>query len=93
MSRTVASRVTAFEPRLRNVRVKLEPDPSRRGTLTGILEADLWIDTVREPVSFPLIFDSDTGEATVGGLPDASPDNQENTCDSTKTSSGTTSTS
>ncbi|MCC7155032.1 MAG: type VI secretion system baseplate subunit TssE [Bryobacterales bacterium] len=89
ISAIVAARVAAFEPRLRNVRVRLEPDPEKRGTLTGILEADLWIDMVREPVSFPLIFDSTAGEARLGGAPGQ----QENECDSTKTSSGTTSTS
>jgi type VI secretion system lysozyme-like protein len=57
--------ITAFEPRLRQVRVSLEPSPDDQAKLTGLIDAILEVGTVKEPVSFPLAVGSVTGEAAV----------------------------
>jgi predicted component of type VI protein secretion system len=50
MSRTIE----AFEPRLRDVRVILEPHPSGTRALMGAIVASMVVGVMVEPVSFPL---------------------------------------
>ncbi len=46
--------IEAFESRLREVRVILEPHPSCPRSLTGAIQATMMIGVIAEPVSFPL---------------------------------------
>lgn len=46
--------IEAFEPRLREVRVLLEPHPTSARSLTGSILANMVIGIIAEPVSFPL---------------------------------------
>jgi type VI secretion system protein ImpF len=58
--------VAAFEPRLRDVRVRIErPLPERR-SLALALEGVLATDRPGEPVSFPTVLSLGRGEAEVG---------------------------
>lgn len=50
----IARKIEGFEPRLREVRVILEPHPEARGVLVGQLRAKLQTEWMSEPVSFPL---------------------------------------
>jgi type VI secretion system lysozyme-like protein len=43
-----------FEPRLRNVRVAIEPHPARPTSVTGVIEGWIHAGTMQEPVSFPI---------------------------------------
>ncbi|MFL6446764.1 MAG: type VI secretion system baseplate subunit TssE [Bryobacteraceae bacterium] len=49
--------IEAFEPRLSQVRVNLEPHPSGQRFLVGRITANLRINVNAEPVSFPLELD------------------------------------
>lgn len=61
----VAAAVTAFEPRLREVRVRVEsPEPGAR-SLALRLDAVLAVGLVAEPVSFPLYLRTKAAEAEV----------------------------
>jgi type VI secretion system protein ImpF len=62
----VTRAVTAFEPRLRDVRTVFEKldETGREAQLR--VDAVLILDEVREPVSFPTVFTVKTGEARVG---------------------------
>ena len=69
---TIARKVADFEPRLRQVRVNLEPDQTDPGAVLGAIEAVLVVESIREPVSFPLVIHNKTGAADVAsssGLP------------------------
>jgi len=58
----IAGKIAQFEPRLRQVVVSVERDPANpRGVLCTI-EGVLVMETITEPVSFPLLIDSRTGE-------------------------------
>ncbi len=54
----IARTIEAFEPRLSQVRVNLEPHPSGQRFLVGTVTANLTITIIPEPVSFPLQVDS-----------------------------------
>lgn len=62
---TVARKIAAFEPRLSQVRVILDRDPSDPRRLTGSIHAVLRTETLREPVSFPLLMDAKKGVAEI----------------------------
>lgn len=57
--------IQAFEPRLRDVRVYLKKSESY-DTLSGFLEADLVLDDVLEPISFPLQFSQKNNQWALG---------------------------
>jgi type VI secretion system lysozyme-like protein len=62
LGKVLARTIEAFEPRLREVRVTVEPDPAQQKRLQVVVEGELVLDkTRREPVSFPLILDSRPG--------------------------------
>ncbi len=50
----IARKIEGFEPRLRDVRVALEPHPEARGILVGYFQGRLRTEWVSEAVSFPL---------------------------------------
>ena len=64
LTRLIAQAVNAFEPRLRQVRVGVEPDVQPRALRLRI-DAVLATEDVAEPVSFPVLLMSKSGEASV----------------------------
>ena len=65
LARHIRRAVEAFEPRLRRVAVALEQADDDHLALIGSIAGVLVVDGVAEPVSFPTIFQTDTGEAAV----------------------------
>ncbi|HWM89364.1 MAG TPA: type VI secretion system baseplate subunit TssE [Thermoanaerobaculia bacterium] len=57
--------VEAFEPRLANVRVHLDPIPGDDLSLSGRIEAALVFDSVAEPVSFVTVLQMKDNEVEV----------------------------
>ena len=57
--------IEAFEPRLIDVQVTLEPDPGNDRALIGVIEAKLLTDRVAEPVSFETSMDMKEGKVEV----------------------------
>ena len=57
--------IEAFEPRLIEVLVTLEPDPGNDRSLVGFIEAKLLTDLVAEPVSFETSLDMKEGKIEV----------------------------
>lgn len=53
--------VAAFEPRLRNLRVRIGEYELQAGSLSCTVEADLYTETLREAVSFPVYIYSAKG--------------------------------
>jgi type VI secretion system lysozyme-like protein len=51
----LAGTIEAFEPRLRNVRVRVEEVQGERQLLRARLDADLRAETISEPISFPAL--------------------------------------
>jgi type VI secretion system lysozyme-like protein len=62
----IAHKVACFEPRLREVRVTIRRDESNPRAVLGMLEGVLLVESIREPVSFPLLAYKQTGEVAVG---------------------------
>jgi type VI secretion system lysozyme-like protein len=54
MCEVIARKITAFEPRLSQVRLQLQPDPVNQVSLLGSVEANLIMQSLVQPVSFPL---------------------------------------
>ncbi|MBW1803908.1 MAG: type VI secretion system baseplate subunit TssE, partial [Deltaproteobacteria bacterium] len=61
----IARSISAYEPRLQDVRVAVEPDSADERGLHVIIHAVMVVDSVREPVSFRTIFHSITGSVEV----------------------------
>ncbi|HEX6863112.1 MAG TPA: type VI secretion system baseplate subunit TssE [Thermoanaerobaculia bacterium] len=61
--------VEAFEPRLEDPRVRLEPDPGDDLSLAGFIEGFLRVDSVTEPVSFHTSVETRTGKVEVHAGP------------------------
>ena len=59
----VGQTITAFEPRLRNVRVDVGPAFSAESALWLNINAELVVGMYAEPVSFPLTLNGKTGTA------------------------------
>lgn len=57
--------IEAFEPRLFEIRVRLEPMPGDDLTLAGSIEALLRTESVPEPVSFHTAFETRSGKVEV----------------------------
>lgn len=62
---TLSRAIAAFEPRLRQVKVTLEPSPADPTRLTGFVDAILEVGTVKEPISFPLSVGGSSAGAAV----------------------------
>jgi type VI secretion system protein ImpF len=58
LSALLADRIACFEPRLTDIRVVLIKNPESHNSLIGLVYASLILGKVREPVSFPLLFDA-----------------------------------
>jgi len=58
LSALIVERILRFEPRLTGVRVVLAKNPQSHNSLIGMIYANLIVGSVREPVSFPLLFDA-----------------------------------
>jgi type VI secretion system lysozyme-like protein len=54
--------IDAYEPRLRQARVAVEPVPGDDQALVGRIDALLVVEEVHEPISFATIFESDRVE-------------------------------
>ncbi|HWN43458.1 MAG TPA: type VI secretion system baseplate subunit TssE [Thermoanaerobaculia bacterium] len=59
--------IEAFEPRLADVRVRLEPVPGDSLSLAGHIEAVFQGDSVTEPVSFHTVVETRSGKVEVHG--------------------------
>jgi type VI secretion system lysozyme-like protein len=68
LAEMIEQAVSAYEPRLRHIRVALEPAPQRPFALRGRIEARLVTGTVNEPISFPILVQSRDGELELIGL-------------------------
>ena len=53
--------ISVFEPRLQEVRVRVDPKMEDEKSLRIYIEAKLFIETVREPISFKTIFQDNIG--------------------------------
>jgi type VI secretion system lysozyme-like protein len=69
LANTIARKVAAFEPRLREVHVTIEPDATDPRAVVGTIEAKLVVESIREPVSFPLAIRNKSGEILVNFEP------------------------
>jgi type VI secretion system protein ImpF len=65
LAETLTRKIASFEPRLREVRVTIEPDASDVRSVIGSIEATLVVESIRESVSFPLAIRSKSGEAVL----------------------------
>ena len=65
LAAAIAAAVAAFEPRLRDVRVRAERADREERALVLRVEATLAVGLVAEPVSFPVLVRTKTGEAEV----------------------------
>lgn len=66
LARTLERAITAYEPRLREVHVSLEPARSNNAAVIGSISAMLVVGSVTEPVSFPLEASVRRGEVILG---------------------------
>lgn len=57
--------VSAFEPRLNQVKVSLDSVPGSPARLIGRINAMLEVGSVKEPVSFPLTIGIEAGDTTI----------------------------
>ncbi|MCB9538202.1 MAG: type VI secretion system baseplate subunit TssE [Myxococcales bacterium] len=67
MAKRIRDAITAFEPRLQVTRLTVEPVEGKHREVEVRVEAWLWTDEVREPVSFRVMLDLADGEAEVRG--------------------------
>jgi type VI secretion system protein ImpF len=54
LAKAVAARISTHEPRLRNVRVIIGPDPASPRSVQGVITASLVMGQIYEPVTFHL---------------------------------------
>jgi type VI secretion system protein ImpF len=57
--------IVAFEPRLQDVSVTLEPDPRTPSGLLGYIASKVRLGSFLEPVTFPVILNSSHGEVEI----------------------------
>jgi type VI secretion system protein ImpF len=67
LAKLVEDVISAYEPRLRNVRVHIQVDKADPRKLLGIVYANLVIGNVVEPVYFPLALDSTVKNIEIEG--------------------------
>lgn len=63
----VAEAIATYEPRLCDVRVHLDVSPASADSVVGRIEADLVIESVREPVAFTTVLQAEEGTVTLDG--------------------------
>jgi type VI secretion system protein ImpF len=61
----IGKTISAFEPRLRQVRVEVQPSDDDEGALWLSIDGVMAIDLFNEPVSFPVLLNSKNGAAEV----------------------------
>ena len=54
LAEVITKKLAAFEPRLSQVRLEFLPHPTDRTSMVGTIEANLTIESLTQPVSFPL---------------------------------------
>ena len=65
LARILEQAIATYEPRLRQVRIAIEPSKTSKTTATGSIEAMLVVGSVNEPVSFPLALVLKSGEVVL----------------------------
>ncbi len=70
LTRLIASAVTAFEPRLQNVRVELLESSSDHRSVDGAIYGMLRIGVLLEPVAFPVVLHRESGAIEILAAPD-----------------------
>ena len=65
MARRIGRAIAAFEPRLQSVQVTIAPVMVGERSLATMIEAELVVETLREPVAFRTIFQQSTGTVTI----------------------------
>ena len=72
LARILEQTIAVYEPRLRQVRVTIEPSKISKSAAVGCIEAMLVVGSVNEPVSFPLVVSLKSGEVilteSAGGI-------------------------
>lgn len=66
LARILERAITAYEPRLREVHVSMEPAKNNSAAVVGSISAMLVVGSVNEPVSFPLVASVGRGELILG---------------------------
>ncbi|MFH0844414.1 MAG: type VI secretion system baseplate subunit TssE [Pseudomonadota bacterium] len=61
LTKRITRSISAFEPRLKNVKVLVEPEMLDEKTLKVRVDAEMIMETVTEPVSFETVFQHQTG--------------------------------
>ncbi|HYJ88204.1 MAG TPA: type VI secretion system baseplate subunit TssE [Pyrinomonadaceae bacterium] len=61
----ISKTISAFEPRLSQVRVEVEPVEHGEGSLRLYVEGVMRVDLINEPVSFPVLLNTKNGNAQV----------------------------
>lgn len=67
LAEILARTIEIYEPRLCDVRVHLDVSPKSADALVGRIEANLVVESVREPVSFTTVLDDKEGTVTLDG--------------------------
>ena len=62
LARRLTRAITSFEPRLKNVRIRVKPEMTNEKNLDVIIDAVMVVENVREPASFRTVFQKQTGE-------------------------------
>ncbi|HZU33130.1 MAG TPA: type VI secretion system baseplate subunit TssE [Candidatus Angelobacter sp.] len=65
LARTLERTIAIYEPRLRHVRVTIEPSRMKQTAVVGSIEGMLMVGSVNEPVSFPLVLSLKSGEVVL----------------------------
>lgn len=62
LARILEKAISVYEPRLRQVKVTIEPSTKSKNSVVGSIEGSLVAGMVNEPVSFPLVLSIKSGE-------------------------------
>jgi type VI secretion system lysozyme-like protein len=65
LARMLERTISVYEPRLRQVRVTIEPSTKSKNAVIGSIEGSLVAGMVNEPVSFPLVLSLKSGEVVL----------------------------
>jgi predicted component of type VI protein secretion system len=65
LAQQLTEQIQRFEPRLEQVRVKLQFDAQHPRSVVGSIEAVLRVESLAEPVSFPLLVNRTTGQTQI----------------------------
>ena len=65
ITRSIKEAITRYEPRLQQVQVSVDPVAPNERSLVVRIDGMVQLDHIREPVSFPVVIKSDTGQVTV----------------------------